>query len=106
MNSHGDDDEEDDDSAQHVGDGMERRNQGRAHEAAVNRPVEGGGHQAISVARPKDLLNDDAVRDSPADPGKGREAPEDPPGEPIPEERAESDDEEELVAANGPAVRL
>lgn len=106
MNTHGDDDEEDDDATKHVGDSVERRNQGRAQEAAVNRPVEGGGHQSVSVGGTKDLLDDDVVWGNPANPCKGGQAFEDPAGEPEPDECAEAYDEEELVASDGPAVGL
>ncbi|KAH6607395.1 hypothetical protein Trco_003708 [Trichoderma cornu-damae] len=104
VDAHGDDDEEDDDAAEDVGDGVEGGDEGRAQEAAVDGPVEGDGHEAVPVGGAEDLVDDDVGRGDPADPGKGGQALEDPAGEPVPDEGAEADDEEELVAADGPAA--
>lgn len=106
MDSHGDEDEEDDDATEHVGDGVERRDQRRAQETAVYRPVERGGHEAISVSWTKDLLDNDTVGRNPANPSKRRQALEDPAGEPEPDKGTEAYNEEQLVAADFPAVGL
>lgn len=106
MDSHGNEDEEDNDATEHVGNGVERRDQRRAQKAAVYRPVERGGHKAISVRWAKDLLDNDAVRRNPTNPGKRRQALEDPTGEPVPDKGTKAYNEEQLVAADGPTVGL
>lgn len=106
MNAHGNDNEEDDDASEHVGNGVERRDQRRAQEAAVYGPVERGGHEAISVRGTENLLDNDTVGRNPANPSKRRQALEDPAGEPEPDKGAGANNEEQLVAADGPTVGL
>lgn len=106
MDSHGNEDEEDNDATEHVGNGVERRDQRRTQETAVYRPVERGGHEPISVSWTKYLLDNDTVRRNPANPSKRREALEDPAGEPEPDKGTGAHNEKQLVAANGPTVGL
>lgn len=104
VNTTGYDDKEADNANKHVEDGVERWDQRRSNEAAVDGPVKGDGHEAIPVHPAKELVDDGAVGPNPAEKAKVREAFENPTREPVPDKCGEADDTEEPVAADGPAV--
>lgn len=54
----------------------------------------------------ENFVDYDTIRRNPHNPGKRRQALEDPSGEPVPDKGAKSNDEEQLVAADGPTVGL
>lgn len=54
----------------------------------------------------ENLVDNDIVWRNPANPGKRRQALEDPSGEPVPDKGTKANNEEQLIAADGPTVGL
>ena len=106
MNAHGNADEEHNDASKNVCDGVERGDEWRAQETAVDRPVEGDGHETVSRVWPEQFVDDDVLRGNPANPTEERQSPEDPAGEPVVDEADTSNDKEQLVSSNLPAICL
>lgn len=99
VDTEGSDNREDKNTNHGVGNGVERKDERTGQESCDNSPIECNRKQSKSSLASKQLIDDDIVRSSPADEGKGAKEGSNPEWEPFPNKDADKHNEEVLVSS-------